>query len=70
MEIGRQKDYLLPMIPQEILQEARRDADEHLRDVIKTRVESPGTLLAILWARFIKSFYGKEVFDEIMKKDK
>jgi hypothetical protein len=56
------------MIPQETLQEARRDADQHIRDVVKTRVESSGTLLAILWARFIRSFYGKEVFDEIMKR--
>lgn len=54
----------------ELLSEAIQDADQHIRDVIKTRIESPGSLMAELWARFIRSFYGKEVLDEIFKKGK
>lgn len=52
------------------LSEAIQNADQHIRDVVKTRIESPGTLLVDLWARFIKSFFGKEILDEIFKKGK
>lgn len=52
------------------LSEAIQDADQHIRDVIKTRIESSGSLMAELWARFIKTFFGKEVLGEIFKKGK
>jgi hypothetical protein len=54
----------------ELLSEAIQDADQHIRDVVKTRIESPGTLLAELWARFIRTFFGKETLDKIFKKGK
>ncbi|MFA5153011.1 MAG: hypothetical protein WC554_10655 [Clostridia bacterium] len=56
------------VIPPEKIAEAIRDADDNLGTITRSRLIITGNVAAQMWERFIKTFYGKEVMNAIIRK--